>query len=87
MSLQNVVPELDRNVISELRKPRPHGGVVAWINDLQKEQLFLSAATTGELEARIERTRCQDSWAAEIESWADQPATSYQILPMDTPCF
>jgi predicted nucleic acid-binding protein len=79
---------LDTNVISELRKPRPHGGVVAWINDLQEEQLFLSAVTMGKLQAGIERTRRQDPLkAAEIESWADQLAMSYQILPMDTPCF
>jgi len=76
---------LDTNLIAELRKPRPHGGVVAWINDLQEEQLFLSAVTLGELQAGIERTRRQDPLkAAAIESWADQLATSYQILPMDT---
>jgi predicted nucleic acid-binding protein len=79
---------LDTNVISELRKPRPHGGVVAWINDQQEEQLFLSAVTMGELQAGIERTRRQDPLkAAEIESWADQLASTYQILPMDTQCF
>ena len=27
------------------------------------------------------------SKAAEIELWLDQLAASYQILPMDTPCF
>ena len=79
---------LDTNVISELRKPRPHGAVVAWINDLQDEQLFLSAVTMGELQAGIERTRRQDpSKAADIESWADQLAASFQVLPMDTLCF
>jgi hypothetical protein len=68
---------LDTNVISELRKPRPHGGVVAWIHDLQDEQLFLSAVTMGELQAGIERTRRQDPLkAAAIESWADQVASS-----------
>jgi toxin FitB len=78
---------LDTNVISELRKPRPHGGVVAWIHDLQDEQLFLSAVTMGELQAGIERTRRQDPLkAAAIESWADQVASSFQILPMDTLC-
>jgi predicted nucleic acid-binding protein len=42
----------------------------------------------GELQAGIERTRRQDlSKASEIESWADQLAVSYQILPMDTRCF
>lgn len=79
---------LDTNVVSELRKPRPHGAVVAWINDQQDEQLFLSAVTLGELQAGIERTRHQDAAKArEIELWADHLASSYQILPMDVACF
>ncbi|MFZ0293607.1 MAG: type II toxin-antitoxin system VapC family toxin [Candidatus Sulfotelmatobacter sp.] len=79
---------LDTNVVSELRKPRPHGGVVAWVNDQQEEQLFLSAVTLGELQAGIERTRRQDpAKAGEIELWVDQVASSYQILPMDAMCF
>jgi predicted nucleic acid-binding protein len=79
---------LDTNIVSELRKPRPHGGVVAWLNQQDDEQLVLSAVTMGELQAGIERTRRQDSSkAAEIELWAEQLADSYQILPMDTTCF
>ena len=79
---------LDINVVSELRKPRPHGGVVAWLSHQDEEQLLLSAVTMGELQAGIERTRRQDQpKAREIELWVDQLATSYQILPMDTQCF
>ena len=79
---------LDTNVVSELRKPRPHGGVVAWLHNQEEEQLFLSAVTMGELQAGIERTRRQDpSKASEIEAWADQVAATHQILPMDTQCF
>lgn len=79
---------LDTNVVSEVRKPRPHGAVIAWLNKQEDEQLFLSAVTMGELQTGIERTRRQDpSKASEIESWVDQLASSYQILPMDTPCF
>ncbi len=79
---------LDTNIVSELRKPRPHGAVVAWLSDQEEEQLFLSAVTMGELQAGIERTKHQDpSKASEIERWVDQLAASYQILPMDTPCF
>ena len=79
---------LDTNVVSELRKPRPHGGVVAWLNNQKEDRLFLSAVTMGELQAGIERTRHQDpAKAGDIESWADQLSDSYQILPMDTPCF
>lgn len=79
---------LDTNVVSELRKPRPHPGVVAWVEDQNDEQLFLSAVTMGELQAGIERTRRQDpAKAREIETWADQLAALYQVLAMDTPCF
>ena len=79
---------LDTNVVSELRKPRPHGAVVAWLSEQEEEQLFLSAVTMGELQVGIERIKHQDpSKAREIDRWVDQLAASYQILPMDTPCF
>ena len=32
---------LDTNVVSELRKPRPHSAVVTWVSDQPEEQLFL----------------------------------------------
>jgi hypothetical protein len=51
----------DTKVVSELRKPRPHGGVVAWLNHQEEEdQLFLSAVTMGQFQAGIERTRRRD---------------------------
>ncbi len=79
---------LDTNIISELRKPRPHGGVVAWIQRQEDQQLFLSSVTLGELQAGVECARCYDqARAAEIEYWVDQLAASYQVLPMDTTCF
>ena len=79
---------LATNIVSELRKPHPHGAVVGWLNLQEEGQLFLSAVTMGELQAGIERTRHQDpSTANEIERWVDQLAASYQVLPMDTPCF
>ena len=42
---------LDTNVVSELRRPRPNGAVLAWIADVPAEQLFLSAVTVGEIQA------------------------------------
>ena len=79
---------LDTNVVSELRKPRPQDSVLAWVEERQEEQLFLSAVTLGEVQAGIERTRRQDAAKAEeIERWLDQLADSYQVLPMDGPCF
>ena len=79
---------LDTNIVSELRKPRPHGAVVDWVTRQDEEQLFLSAVTLGEPQIGVERTRRQDpSKAREIEAWADRLAASYQILPVDTLCF
>lgn len=63
---------LDTNVVSELRKPRPHGAVVAWLQSTAETDLYLSAVTLGEIQAGIELTREQDKTkAAEIEAWAD----------------
>jgi predicted nucleic acid-binding protein len=79
---------LDTNVISELRKTRPHGAVVAWISTIEERKLFLSAVTFGELQVGIERARRQDpAKASEIERWIDWLPASYQVLPMDTACF
>jgi toxin FitB len=79
---------LDTNVVSELRGPKPHGGVLAWLKKLRDEQIFLSAVTFGEFQRGIERTRAQNrTKAEEIESWVERLAGTSQILPMDTSCF
>ena len=79
---------LDTNVVSELRKPRPHGGVLAWLRSVDDKDLFLSAVTIGEIQAGVELTREQDaSKAAEIEAWLDQLAASYNVLNMDAATF
>ena len=79
---------LDTNVVSEVRKPRPHGAVLAWLELQHEEQLFVSAVTLGELQSGIERLRKHDTDKSnEIEGWLDQMAGSYQVLPMDGQCF
>ena len=79
---------LDTNVVSELRKPKPHGAVVAWIQSVDDLDLYISAITLGEMQAGIELTRERDaSKAAEIEAWVDLVADSYNVLPMDAPAF
>jgi len=79
---------LDTNVVSELRKPRPHGAVLAWLQAADDKDLFLSAVTVGEIQAGIELTRDQDAAkAAEIEAWLEQVATSYNVLAMDAATF
>lgn len=79
---------LDTNVVSELRRPRPHGGVLAWVQAADDKALFLSAVTVGEIQAGIELSREQDAAkAAELEAWLEQVAAAYQVLPMDAATF
>jgi predicted nucleic acid-binding protein len=79
---------LDTNVVSEVRKHKPHGAVLAWLSDLHGDQIFISAVTLGELQAGIEMTRRQDAAkAAQIEQWVDQLEASFQVLPMDSVAF
>ena len=79
---------LDTNVVSELRKPRPHGAVLAWIESVDDTDLHLSTVTLGEIQAGIELTREQDvEKAAELENWLDLVAGTYNVLPMDGPAF
>ena len=79
---------LDTNVVSELRRPRPHGAVVAWLQSVDDASLFLSAVTLGEIQAGIEPTREQDpAKAAEIEAWLERVASAWNVLAMDAAAF
>lgn len=79
---------LDTNVLSELRRHRPHGAVLAWIQAVPDDQLHLSAVTLGELQAGVEITRQQDrEKAAQIEAWVGRVEGLYNVLPVDGPCF
>ena len=79
---------LDTNVVSELRKPKPHGGVVAWIEQVADAELHLSAVTIGEIQAGIEVTTDQDKKkAAELTAWLDQVAEAYNVIAMDGQAF
>ena len=79
---------LDTNVISETRRRKPHGAVLAWFRDTPDTALHLSAVTLGELQAGVEKTRTVDPpKAAEIEAWIDEIAASMKILPADGPVF
>lgn len=77
---------LDTNVVSELRRKRPHAGVVSWLQSVDPRLLRLSAVSLGEIQAGIEITREQDAGrAAELERWADEVANLYEVLAMDVP--
>ncbi len=75
---------LDTNIVSEARKPRPHGALIAWLAAVPTDDLFLAAITIGEIQAGIEITRDQDpAKAAELEAWLIQVVGTQQILSMD----
>ena len=75
---------LDTNIVSELRKPKPHGGVVAWVSANDTTSLYLSAMTIAELQRGVEMTREQDADKAnEIETWLEQLMFTGQVLAMD----
>jgi len=48
---------LDTNIISELRKPKPHGAVLEWYKNISDEALHISAVSIGEIQVGIELTR------------------------------
>ncbi|MFM9975306.1 MAG: type II toxin-antitoxin system VapC family toxin [Beijerinckiaceae bacterium] len=79
---------LDTNVVSELRRTRPHGAVLAWLTSVNDADLYLSAVTIGEIQAGIEITREQDgAKAVEIEAWLEQVAGTFNVLAMDARVF
>ena len=79
---------LDTNVVSELRKTKPHGAVLAWLRGVDDLHLHLSAVTIGEIQAGIELTREQDSAKAdELSVWLAMVAEAYNVLAMDAPAF
>ena len=79
---------LDTNVISELRRAKPHGAVLSWLRAAPEQDLHLSAVSLGEIQAGIELTREQDPTKADaLESWVEQVAASYNVLPMDAETF
>jgi predicted nucleic acid-binding protein len=79
---------LDTNVVSELRKPKPHGAVVQWLQAVADTDLHISAVTIGEIQAGVELTREQDeAKAAEIEQWLELVSSSYSVIPMDASAF
>jgi predicted nucleic acid-binding protein len=75
---------LDTNIISELRKPRPHGGVSAWIQSHPNEAFAVPAIALFELQMGIELLRRQDpDRAQEFDGWIGRIAAATRVLPLD----
>ena len=79
---------LDTNVISELRRAKPHGAVLAWFHAVRPDEIAIPAVVIGEIQDGAEITRKQDQQkAAEIEAWLDYVMANFTVLPMDGPIF
>jgi len=79
---------LDTNIVSELRKTRPHRGVLAWLSTVGADQLAIPAVVIGEIQAGVEITRLQHpSKAIEIETWLEAILASHSVVPMDAAIF
>jgi toxin FitB len=79
---------LDTNVVSELRRVRPHGAVLQWLGGVDDAALHVSAVTIGEIQAGIEITREQDpAKAMELDAWLAQVSATFNVLPMDAAAF
>ena len=79
---------LDTNIVSELRRLRPHQAVLRWIDNVPADQLHLSAVTIGEIQAGIEITRQQDAAKAEeLDAWLDRVLTTYNVVALDAASF
>jgi hypothetical protein len=79
---------LDTNIISELRKRKPHGAVSAWIESLRDQDIQVPAVAIAELQNGAEITRRQDREKAdELEQWIDRIMATFVVLPMDGSMF
>jgi predicted nucleic acid-binding protein len=79
---------LDTNVISELRKSKPHGAVLEWLSTVADENLYISAVSIGEIQTGIELTRVQDQDKAEsLEAWLEDILKNHNVLAMSGPAF
>ncbi len=79
---------LDTNVVSELRKRKPHGAVLAWIQKIPDASLHISAVTLGEIQAGVELTRENDPVkAGEIERWLNELEKTSNVIDVDAAVF
>jgi hypothetical protein len=75
---------LDTNVVSEIRKAKPYGGVMAWFTAHHSSGMAVPAVVLFEIQMGAERLRQKDPLrAAQFDWWAGQIAGSGNVLPLD----
>lgn len=79
---------LDTNIVSEFRRSKPHGGVVAWFEALEPDEIHLPAAVIGEISRGIELARgAHPKKAAELSTWLDALERDFTVVPVTSPIF
>lgn len=76
---------LDTCLLSELRKPAPDPGVVAWIADIDEMRLFVSVLSLGEIQKGIAKLE-KGSRKNAFQHWLEQDLLvrfEGRILPLD----
>ena len=77
---------LDTNVVSEWARPRPDAGVIAWLAEVEEDEVFLSVVTLAELRrgiARMTRGRRR----TRLDEWLRHELPlrfEHRILPIDS---
>lgn len=78
---------LDTDVLSNLRKKKPHPTLVSWIGETGWEELATTVLTVMEIQVGIERARRSDTATAEsVEKWLAGllQVGKPQVLSLDT---
>jgi predicted nucleic acid-binding protein len=76
---------LDTNVVSNLRKPRPHPDLVHWLENVPSDELAISVQTVFEMRIGVELVRESDpAKADQIQEWLEDflKTGAWQILPV-----
>jgi toxin FitB len=75
---------LDTNAISEFRRQRPHGAVLAWLETVAQSDLSVCAYSIGEIQFGIENTRLTNvEKADDLELWLARIIATYSTLSLD----
>lgn len=75
---------LDTTALSELTKPRPNSGFLAWLSRHSSNEAFISAPSVGELEAGIALLE-QSKKRTNLERWLSKLVRDFEdrVLPFD----
>lgn len=78
---------LDTDVVSNLRKKKPHPTLVGWMSEVGWQELATTSVTIMEIQIGIERARRSDAATAQsVQQWLDGllQVGRPNVLPLDT---